>query len=350
MKRFALTLIALMLVAMALAGCGPTPTPSPTPVPPTATPVPPTATPVPPTPTPEPTPVPTEEPGKAILDAAAAYFSKGVKLINADAVYENLNDGDKSNDPIILDVRKPEDYTLGRIPGAVNVGLGALFTPEQLNTLPKDRPIVVYCYSGQSAGFAVAALNMLGYDAYSLRFGMPSWALVEGVSAGPWKDEMSKGYPVDKEPYEAKETYTEKPQPLGSDVASAAQAFFSKGIKLINADALYENLNDGDTSNDPLILDIRKPEDYALGHIPGAVNIGAGALFTPEKLSLLPPNRPIVVYCYSGQSSAQVVAALNLLGYDAYSLRFGMPSWALVEGVSAGPWNDSMSKNYPVEK
>lgn len=351
MKRpFYPIVVALAIVTMLLAGCAkPTPVPpTATPVPPTATPVPPTATPVPPTPTPEPTPTPVP-PSAIILEAASAYFTKGMKLINADAVYENLNDGDASNDPLILDIRKPEDYALGHVKGAVNIGAAKIFEADILAKLPKDKPIVVYCYTGQTSGQVVAALNMLGYDAHSLRFGMPSWAMVEGVSAGPWKNEMSKNYPVDKEPAQLAEGNFPAPEPLGADVASAALAYFTKGMKLINADALYENLNDGDASNDPLILDIRKPEDYALGHIKGAVNIGAGALFTPETLAKLDPKRQIVVYCYSGQTSGQVVGALNLLGYDAYSLRFGMPSWALVEGVSAGPWKNEMSKNYPVD-
>ncbi len=339
-------LVAMTIVATLLAGCAqPTPAPTATPMPPTATPVPPTATPVPPTPTPEPTPVPASV---VILDAAASYFTEGMKLIGADAVYENLNDGDASNDPIIIDIRRPEDYALGHITGAVNIGAGALFAPETLAKLDPDRQIVVYCYTGQASGQVVAALNMLGYDAYSLRFGMPSWALVEGVSAGPWKDSMSQGYPVDMEPADLAGNYP-APEPPGTDIASAALAYFTEGMKLIGADAVYENLNDGDASNDPIIIDIRKPEDYALGHITGAVHIGVGGIFNPETLAKLDPDRQIVVYCYTGQASGQVVAALNMLGYDAYSLRFGMPSWALVEGVSTPPWNDEMTLGYPVD-
>jgi len=346
---FSLALVAMALTVLLLAGCGPTPTPTPapTPVPPTATPVPPTATPVPPTPTPEPTAEPTPA-NAAILDAAGAYFGQGIRLIGADALYENLNDGDTANDPLVLDIRKPEDYALGHIPGAVNIDAGALFTPETLAALPTDRQIVVYCYTGQRSGQVVSVLNMLGYDAYSLKFGMHAWALVEGVSTAPWNDGMSLAYPVDTEAHELAGAYT-MPEPLGADVAAAAQAYFSAGIKLIGADALYENLNDGDTANDPLVLDIRKPEDYALGHIPGAVNIGAGALFTPETLAALPTDRQIVAYCYTGQGTGQVVSVLNMLGYDAYSLKFGMPAWALVEGVSTAPWNDSMSLDYPVD-
>jgi len=282
--------------------------------------------------------------GNAVLDAAAAYFPEGVKLITAEAVYENLNDGDESNDPFIIDIRAPEDYEIGHLPGAVNVGGGALFTPDVLSALPTDGQIVVYCYSGQTAGQATAALNMLGYDAYSLKFGMPAWAITTGPR---WSDDMSMGYPLDTAMvYDITESYS-TPEPLAATVADAAAAYFGEGTKLITADAVYENLNDGDDSNDPFILSICKPEDYEVGHLPGAVNISAGALFEPDTIAYLPTDRQIVVYCYTGQTAGQVTAALNMLGYDAYSLKFGVASWAIREGNPR--WNDDMSMGYPVD-
>ena len=133
-------------------------------------------------------------------DAALAYFSQGFKLLTAEAVYENLNDGDDANDPYILDIRAGEDYNTGHLPGAVSVGGGALFNAETLAALPTDGQVVVYCYSGQTAGQVVGALNMLGYDAYSLKFGMPSWAIVN--EKGLWSDDMSMSYPMDTEVHE----------------------------------------------------------------------------------------------------------------------------------------------------
>ncbi|OQY21011.1 MAG: hypothetical protein B6I35_09360 [Anaerolineaceae bacterium 4572_32.2] len=93
---------------------------------------------------------------------------------------------------------------------------------------------------------------MLGYDAYSLKFGYPSWT-TENVTKGLWSDDMSMGYPMEG---------------AGASFLEPAAAYFGEGFKLITAEALYENLNDGDDSNDPVILDIRKPDDYAVGHVP----------------------------------------------------------------------------------
>jgi len=43
---------------------------------------------------------------------------------------------------------------------------------EYFGQLPQDKKLVVYCYTGQTAGQAVAGLRMLGYDAVSLNGGM----------------------------------------------------------------------------------------------------------------------------------------------------------------------------------
>lgn len=68
----------------------------------------------------------------------------------------------------------PEDKYIsnGHLPGAVQ------YTPKRslsratfLNTVPVDRPNVVYCYSGQHSKFVTAYLRMLGYDSRSLAYG-----------------------------------------------------------------------------------------------------------------------------------------------------------------------------------
>ena len=123
------------------------------------------------------------------------------------------------------------------------------------------------------------------------------------------------------------------------DIVGAANTYFGAGTKNVAVTALYDNLKDGDKSNDPFILDVRAAADYALGHIPGAVNIGAKVLFTPENLAKLPKDKQIVVACYTGQTSSQVVSVLNMLGYNATNLKFGTPAWAMVPGVATAPFD-----------
>lgn len=264
-----------------------------------------------------------------VQTAADAYFSGGTKNIKAADLFDILNDGDPSNDPFIIDARKPEDFELAHIPGAVNIGAKAAFTADKLAMIPKDKPVVVYCYTGQTSSQMVSALNMLGYDAKSMLFGFPAWAMVEGVVGPAPFDRAVDGhdYKVSTEAAEAAGTF-DMPGALGETVAAAAEAYFTNGTKNIKASDVFDNLNDGDASNDPFIIDVRKPEDYAAGHIPGAVNMSAKTLFTADNLAKLPADKQIVVTCYTGQTASQVTSVLNMLGYNATNLKFGFAAWS----------------------
>ncbi len=284
--------------------------------------------------------------GGPVQTAAEKYFAGGTKNIAAKDLYTNLNDGDKSNDPFLIDVRAAADYANGHLPGAINVDPKVLFTPAELAKLPKNKPIVVNCYSGQAASQAVAGLRMLGYDAYNLLYGVPSWGVNDKVTY-PFAASQSGKYPVSKDKAELTGK-NEAPKPLGDTVEAAAAAYYPGGLKALKASDVYANLNDGDKANDPVLIDVRKAEDYAAGHIAGAVNMDPKTLFTAAELAKLPKGKQIVSYCYSGQTASQVTAALRMLGYDAYNMQFGMPSWAIVDATSTPVWDASKSGNYPL--
>jgi len=77
-------------------------------------------------------------------------------------------------------------------------------------------------------------------------------------------------------------------------------------------------------------VDMRSAEDYAKGHITNAVNIPYPK--TGELLEVIPMNKQIIFQCYSGQTSAQVAALANMLGFNAVSFRGGMNfGWAPLE-------------------
>ena len=114
------------------------------------------------------------------------------------------------------------------------------------------------------------------------------------------------------------------------------------------ADALFENLNDGDTSNDPVVVSIRAADVYALGHIAGAINIPWNRIAKPENLAKLPADKPIVVYCYAdtGRAAATV---LKMLGYDVANLKYGMMGWTLDHGIlGTGRYDPATSPDYPL--
>jgi rhodanese-related sulfurtransferase len=281
---------------------------------------------------------------------ANGYFSAGTKNISADVLYDNLNDGDTSNDPYVISVRSKADYDLGHIPTAVWMDAKTLFTAENLATLPTDRQIVVYCYTGQTASQVVSALNMLGYDAYNLLFGFGSWNM-DANAGSKWFDETVSGqdYPTTTEPTITIMIAYPPATPLADTTQAAANAYFGGGTKNISAEALYDNLNDGDTSNDPTIISVRSQADYEnAGHIPGAIWLDVKTMFGQDGLVGVDPDRPVVVYCYTGQTASQVVSALNMLGYDASNLVFGMEGWTMDDAVRVRYFNpETNSFGYP---
>lgn len=67
-------------------------------------------------------------------------------------------------------------YAAGHIPGSIRYQpKSSLDTKVDLLTLPTDRKVVTYCFTGQHSAFVTAYLRVLGYDAYSLGFGANSF-------------------------------------------------------------------------------------------------------------------------------------------------------------------------------
>jgi rhodanese-related sulfurtransferase len=256
-------------------------------------------------------------------------------VITADALFENLNDGDPSNDPFVLSVRSPDHYELGHVPTAENIPWKAIAKPESLEQLPTDQPIVDYCYTGHTGQAAMTALNLMDYDTTNMKFGMMGWTKNEEVLGQEHFDPAKvPDYRVETEPNEASETYEFPALDTGASdeaevVRVALDNYLSSDKKpVMSADALFEVLNDGDDSNDPVVLSVRAPDAYAKGHIPGAINIPWTQLGDPEMLAQLPPDKPIAVYCYTGHTGQVATTLLNAMGYDATNLKFGMMGWS----------------------
>jgi rhodanese-related sulfurtransferase len=80
---------------------------------------------------------------------------------------------------------------------------------------------------------------------------------------------------------------------------------------------------------DAVLLDVREDDEWAAGHIPGALHVPM--MRVPQQLQLDPgpitPDATIVVVCKVGGRSAQVTAWLRQQGYDATNLAGGMYAW-----------------------
>ena len=87
-----------------------------------------------------------------------------------------LTHWDAADDGFLLDVRETFELAVEQVPGALNVPMGEL--RSRLDELPRDRPILVICRSGQRAYTATRCLLQNGFDARVLSGGMLSHAIL----------------------------------------------------------------------------------------------------------------------------------------------------------------------------
>ena len=75
------------------------------------------------------------------------------------------------------------------------------------------------------------------------------------------------------------------------------------------------------------LIDVRPVEEFAAGHIPGALNVPLAEL--PRRLDALPTDRTIVAYCRGPYCvyAFEAVAALRARGFEARRLVDGYPEW-----------------------
>ena len=179
---------------------------------------------------------------------------------------------------LLVDARNPEEYREAHISGAINIPQKKM--DEFLRLMPADKStrLIFYCNGvkcGKSKKAAKRALELGYINVWVFAEGMPVW------------EEM--GYPFYKgEDYEKKiETTKLAPAEL-RDLMAAESASL-------------------------IVVDVRDPEEYAAGHIPGAINLplnkfaaGSGGLDKEKK---------IVVYCNSGGRSYGAYKKLIKLGY-----------------------------------
>lgn len=76
----------------------------------------------------------------------------------------------------LVDVREPDEFAEGNIPGAKNIPLGVILSGVPLNELPKDKEIVLNCRSGRRSAQAQEFLKEKGFKAINLEGGFEAFA------------------------------------------------------------------------------------------------------------------------------------------------------------------------------
>lgn len=76
---------------------------------------------------------------------------------------------------LIIDVREPDEWAQARIPGAIHIPLGQI--RERAHEIPRDRPVILQCRSGNRSAGATRTLLDLGFaNVHNLAGGIGDWA------------------------------------------------------------------------------------------------------------------------------------------------------------------------------
>ena len=87
------------------------------------------------------------------------------------------------------------------------------------------------------------------------------------------------------------------------------------------------------TAGGGTFLDVREPQEYNLGHLPGAIHVPRGLLEVKVE-SLISRDANVVVYCAGGGRSALAAETLHQMGYtNVSSLQGGFRDWAMSGGA-----------------
>jgi len=235
------------------------------------------------------------------------------------------------------DLRSAEDYAKGHVAGAHNINWRLIGNATNLATLPTDKQIVVYCYTGHTGAVATTCLNAMGYNAINMKHGIMAWTRDATVRvAAPFVDATdAHDYPTETTLNTLTTTYDlpELDVSTSSDpeeiVLAAANAYTADASisPTITAQTVFDNINDGNAANDYFILSVRTAADYAKGHVPGAYNIYYKDIAKLDNLKKLPTDKTIVVYCYTGHTGGTATTTLRMLGYKAVNMKYGIMAW-----------------------
>ncbi len=231
----------------------------------------------------------------ADLDEAPRYFSINAK-INKEG-YESLDDVRKkgltpldvnnfklkmAGDMLVLDTRKGPEFSNGFIPGSLFIGLEGRFAEWAGSLLDFHQPLILVTDTGKEEE-TIVRLARVGFDN------------VEGYLEGGFDSWKKAGEPIDM-------------------------------IIDIEADELAMDIPFDDNL---VVVDVRKENEFAEGHIKDAINLPLNEMTDAARIALLEENQNIYVHCGSGFRSLIAASLLKKHGY--HNVRNIAGGWAKIK-------------------
>ena len=181
------------------------------------------------------------------------------------------------NQAVVLDVRSPSEYGPGHIPGSFNIGLKGQYASWGGQILSPDEQIIVVANDETTAIEGVIRLARVGLE------NTAGWIAIDD-----WKD-------------------ADQPQAI---------------VDQWTVEDLERKLDDTDL----FVLDVRAPNEYTSGHVPGAVNLPLGQL--QRRIEEIEAKHSIAVICGSGYRSSIAASILERHGFSgSINVRGGTVAW-----------------------
>ncbi len=183
---------------------------------------------------------------------------------------------------LIVDTRSAEKFASGYVPGTLNIPLGKSFLNWVGALVPDDRDfyLIVETESEDATKEILGDLCKIGMDNVA-------------------------GY-------------------FGSDVVHDWKSHRGQIEKVAHIDV--RTLGEAQTNDDLQIIDVRSPEEWSHGHLPGAQHIPLASL--PDRLDEIDRSKPVVLHCRGGSRSAIATSLLLSRGItNASNLKGGYDAW-----------------------
>ena len=94
---------------------------------------------------------------------------------------EHVREMQARNEAVVyLDVREPNEWNLGRLPGAIHLPRGNLETKVE-GIIDRNKKVVIYCARGNRSALAAVTMKQMGYEnVASMARGFQGWAEIDG--------------------------------------------------------------------------------------------------------------------------------------------------------------------------